>query len=210
MPLPRVLESYDPVLAGRSRVAGLAAQVVRLVPGEADKYGFVLWIDEQSHLLLRVDMVDREGNLVGAGAGSGSGQAVCPGTWLVTLAKSQLPEALALEDAYPTPQQTLNWHLTWLPDGFKVLSGQAPASQYQPAGGLHDALGRSGGSLRLRRPGRPQAGGAPATDPSGRHLAGELCQRGRRGDHSGRRGACRDRQTHRRVGAAPTRNEVVQ
>ena len=35
-----------------------------LVPKEADKYGFVLWIDEQSHLLLRVDMVDREGNLV--------------------------------------------------------------------------------------------------------------------------------------------------
>ena len=64
MPLPRVMESYDPVLAGRSRVAGLVAQVVRLVPKEADKYGFVLWIDEQSHLLLRVDMVDREGNLV--------------------------------------------------------------------------------------------------------------------------------------------------
>lgn len=64
MPLPRVLESYDPVLAGRSRVAGLVAQVVRLVPKEADKYGFVLWVDEQSHLLLRVDMVDKEGNLV--------------------------------------------------------------------------------------------------------------------------------------------------
>ncbi len=31
---------------------------------KADKYGFVLWIDEQSHLLVRVDMVDREGNLV--------------------------------------------------------------------------------------------------------------------------------------------------
>ncbi|WP_273542974.1 sigma-E factor regulatory protein RseB domain-containing protein, partial [Aeromonas veronii] len=34
------------------------------VPKEADKYGFVLWIDEQSHLLLRIDMVEREGNLV--------------------------------------------------------------------------------------------------------------------------------------------------
>ena len=52
----------------------------------------------------------------------GSGQAICAGPWLVTLARSKLPDALALEDAYPAPQQTLNWHLTWLPDGFKVLS----------------------------------------------------------------------------------------
>ncbi|MEI4990645.1 MucB/RseB C-terminal domain-containing protein [Aeromonas caviae] len=122
MPLPRVMESYDPVLAGRSRVAGLVAQVVRLVPKEADKYGFVLWIDEQSHLLLRVDMVDREGNLVEQVLGVDLDRQSAPAPWLVTLARSKLPDALALEDAYPAPQQTLNWHLTWLPDGFKVLS----------------------------------------------------------------------------------------
>ncbi|MGY3859011.1 MucB/RseB C-terminal domain-containing protein [Aeromonas intestinalis] len=122
MPLSRVLESYDPVLAGRSRVAGLVAQVVRLVPKEADKYGFVLWIDEQSHLLLRIDMVDREGNLVEQVLGVDLDRQSAPAPWLVTLAKSKLPEALTLEDAYPTPQQTLAWHLTWLPSGFKVLS----------------------------------------------------------------------------------------
>ena len=116
MPLPRVMESYDPV------VAGLVAQVVRLVPKEADKYGFVLWIDEQSHLLLRVDMVDREGNLVEQVLGVDLDRQSAPAPWLVTLARSKLPDALALEDAYPAPQQTLNWHLTWLPDGFKVLS----------------------------------------------------------------------------------------
>ncbi|MNC39408.1 Sigma-E factor regulatory protein RseB precursor [compost metagenome] len=122
MPLPRVLESYDPVLAGRSRVAGLVAQVVRLVPKEADKYGFVLWVDEQSHLLLRVDMVDKEGNLVEQVLGVDLDRQPAPAPWLVTLARSKLPDALALEDAYPAPQQTLNWHLTWLPGGFKVLS----------------------------------------------------------------------------------------
>ncbi|MGY3945097.1 MucB/RseB C-terminal domain-containing protein, partial [Aeromonas tecta] len=122
MPLPRVLESYDPVLAGRSRVAGLVAQVVRLVPKETDKYGFVLWIDEQSHLLLRVDMVDREGNLVEQVLGVDLDRQSAPAPWLVALVNSKLPEALELEDAYPAPQQTLSWHLTWLPGGFKVLS----------------------------------------------------------------------------------------
>jgi len=122
MPLSRVLQSYDPVLAGRSRVAGVVAQVVRLVPKEADKYGFMLWVDEQSHLLLRVDMVEREGNLVEQLLGVDLELQNKPAPWLVTLANSKLPPALALEDAYPAPQQQLNWQVTWLPDGFKVLS----------------------------------------------------------------------------------------
>ncbi|WP_421229769.1 MucB/RseB C-terminal domain-containing protein [Aeromonas enteropelogenes] len=122
MPLSRVMESYDAVLAGRSRVAGVVAQVVRLVPKEADKYGFVLWIDEQSNLLLRVDMVEREGNLVEQVLGVDLELQSKPAPWLVALAKRKLPEALALEDAYPAPQQVLSWQITWLPDGFKVLS----------------------------------------------------------------------------------------
>ncbi|HHQ4721999.1 TPA: MucB/RseB C-terminal domain-containing protein, partial [Aeromonas veronii] len=122
MPLAEVLESYDPVLAGRSRVAGVVAQVVRLVPKEADKYGFVLWIDEQSHLLLRIDMVEREGNLVEQVLGVELDLQSKPAPWLVKLANSKQPPALALEDAYPAPQQQLNWQITWLPDGFKVLS----------------------------------------------------------------------------------------
>ncbi|MGY3917342.1 MucB/RseB C-terminal domain-containing protein [Aeromonas australiensis] len=122
MPLAQVLESYDPVLAGRSRVAGVVAQVVRLVPKEADKYGFVLWIDEHSSLLLRVDMVEREGNLVEQVLGVDLDLHSEPAPWLVKLANSKQPAALALEDAYPAPQQKLNWQITWLPDGFKVLS----------------------------------------------------------------------------------------
>ena len=122
MPLSRVLESYDAVLAGRSRVAGVVAQVVRLVPKEADKYGFVLWIDEQSNLLLRADMVERDGNLVEQVLWVELELQRKPAPWLVELAQRKLPEALALEDAYPAPQQVLSWQITWLPDGFKVLS----------------------------------------------------------------------------------------
>ncbi|MGL4715381.1 MAG: MucB/RseB C-terminal domain-containing protein [Aeromonas sp.] len=122
MPLAQVLKSYDPVLAGRSRVAGMVAQVVRLVPKEADRYGFVLWIDEQSKLLLRIDMVEREGNLVEQVLGVDLELQRSTAPWLMALANSEQPSPLALEDAYPAPQQVLNWHISWLPDGFKVQS----------------------------------------------------------------------------------------
>ena len=111
-------------------------------------------------------MVDREGNLVEQVLGwiwTGN----LPAPWLVTLARSWLPDALALEDAYPAPQQTLNWHLTWLPmaSGCSLrigISWWAPVCRWI----ANDALRWLGGSLRLRL-GRSQAGGAPAVDSPG-------------------------------------------
>jgi sigma-E factor negative regulatory protein RseB len=73
-------------------------------------------------LLLRIDMVEREGNLVEQVLGVELDLQSKPAPWLVKLANSKQPPALALEDAYPAPQQQLNWQITWLPDGFKVLS----------------------------------------------------------------------------------------
>ncbi len=181
MPLPRVLESYDPVLAGRSRAAGLVAQVVRLVPKEADKYGFVLWIDEQSHLLVRVDMVDREGNLVEQVLGVDLDRLPAPAPWLVKLAGEagwqQAAPGTGTGRRLPGTAAAAELAPDLVAGGVQgALAGSASAGDHQPAGGLHDALRRAGGSLGLRCPGRSQAGGAPAVDPPGRHLAGELCQ----------------------------------
>ena len=64
MNVARVLESYDPVVTGRNRIAGLPVQVVRLAPKDGSKYGFVLWLEQASGLLLRLDLIDEGGNLV--------------------------------------------------------------------------------------------------------------------------------------------------
>ncbi|MDO2949488.1 MucB/RseB C-terminal domain-containing protein [Aeromonas simiae] len=121
-PLNKVLASYDVVLAGRSRVAGLVSQVVRLVPRDGDKYGFMLWLDEESHLLLRVDMVDREGTLVEQMLGVDLDFFTTPPEWLLKLARGKQPKALELNEAYQAPQQVLGWRVTWLPEGFKLKS----------------------------------------------------------------------------------------
>ncbi|ENY73740.1 MucB/RseB C-terminal domain-containing protein [Aeromonas diversa] len=122
VPLDQLIHSYDVVLAGRSRVAGQVSQVVRLVPRDGDKYGFVVWIDEESQLLLRVDMLDREGNLVEQVLGVDLDLFTAPPAWLSKLAAAPQPPALALEEAYQAPQQDLGWRITWLPDGFTLKS----------------------------------------------------------------------------------------
>lgn len=122
MNLARVLQSYEPVVAGRNRVAGLPAQVVRLAPRAHDKYGFMLWLEQESGLLLRLDMLDPEGNLVEQYMGVDLRIQPEVSRWLSELATASLPEAIAVQEAYPAPQQPPAWQPGWLPAGFNLVS----------------------------------------------------------------------------------------
>lgn len=144
--LDKVVDSYDMVMAGRSRVAGSVAQVVRLVPRDGDKYGFVLWIDEQNHLLLRADMVDHEGALVEQTLGVSLVFNKSPSAELVKLSTSKQPPALSVDEVYKAPQQALSWNITWLPDGFtlrssdrhQLISTDVPVDYMMASDGLVD------------------------------------------------------------------------
>ena len=58
------LPGYRAVLAGEGRVAGRAAQVIEVAATDAWRYGYRLWIDRDSGLPLRVDLLDEGGRAV--------------------------------------------------------------------------------------------------------------------------------------------------
>ena len=122
MNLEQVLKSYDPVVTGRNRIAGLPVQVVRLAPKDPSKYGFVLWLEQASGLLLRLDLIDEGGNLVEQFMGVDLQIMPEPSSWLLALDKVTLPRAVTTEQAYQAPQQELGWAPGWLPKGFRVMS----------------------------------------------------------------------------------------
>ncbi|MGL5949707.1 MAG: MucB/RseB C-terminal domain-containing protein [Aeromonas sp.] len=121
-PLPQVLQHYDPLLAGRSRVAGRVAQVIRLAPKSADKYGWVLWIDEQSHLLLRLDLLDNNGEVVEQLLGIDLQRYASPSEQQRALATRSTQPALKLKQHALTPPQQHPWRVRWLPEGFQLRS----------------------------------------------------------------------------------------
>jgi negative regulator of sigma E activity len=57
-----LLESYAFNIAGKDRVAGRAATLVTLAPAQNDRYGYKLWIDDQSKLLLKSVIVGPDGH----------------------------------------------------------------------------------------------------------------------------------------------------
>ena len=59
--LERIGEYYSFSVSGEDRIAGKDTWVVEIVPGDEYRYGYRLWIDKESNLLLKSDLDDKAG-----------------------------------------------------------------------------------------------------------------------------------------------------
>lgn len=118
----RMAAYYDFIPVGRARVADRLCDVLRIVARDGTRYNYIVWIDSESKLLLRADLLDRDGealeqfrvvtvNLTGQ-----------PSDAIKKLAGEKLPPLLSVPDA---DNSEFTWHPTWLPEGFKQISSSA-------------------------------------------------------------------------------------
>ncbi|OOR98571.1 sigma-E factor regulatory protein RseB [Canicola haemoglobinophilus] len=114
----KLSENYDIVPFGRNRVADRIVQTLRILPKDDFRYQYLIFIDEQNHLLLRSDMLDREGNLLDQFRVVN----LYIGDELSGL--SNYINSLVLPPLLTEPenQQKQNWKPDWLPQGFKLIS----------------------------------------------------------------------------------------
>lgn len=120
---PRVLDRYYQIsLRGREYVAGFPAQVVALEPRDAFRYSRLIWIDVETRLPLKLDVINEEGQSVE--------QVVFTSlnTKDPVLAKDLEP---AMKTAQPItqinhrvalPLKDLRWTLSRVPDGFQIIA----------------------------------------------------------------------------------------
>ncbi|WP_188005785.1 sigma-E factor regulatory protein RseB [Vibrio cholerae] len=109
---------YDFVKVGRAREAGAACQVLRVVPKDGLRYSYVVWVDEKSHLPLRADLLDRDGEVLEQYRTISFSVSERLAEIMVGLNKVQLPEVLKLPKG--SVQETF-WQVTWVPDGFQAM-----------------------------------------------------------------------------------------
>lgn len=60
----KLSSDYDFVKLGKDRVAGSFVDTIRIVPKDDFRYQYLVFVDEENGLLLRGDMLDREGKLL--------------------------------------------------------------------------------------------------------------------------------------------------
>ena len=62
--LDQFAPNYSFIIAGSNRVAGKVSRVININPKDLYRYGYRLWIDENSYLLLRSELVDSQGSVL--------------------------------------------------------------------------------------------------------------------------------------------------
>ncbi|WP_416307774.1 MucB/RseB C-terminal domain-containing protein [Neptunicella sp. SCSIO 80796] len=121
-PIPAVLfhqpleleNAYHFVLVGRSRISGRSTQQVRIVCKDKNRYGFNLWLDQETGLLLKLDMVDQQGKIVEQIQTTSINVTEKPAEIFTRIEEAKLP---AVVDVTPRNLQAHQWQLDWLPEG---------------------------------------------------------------------------------------------
>ena len=57
----RLSAAYDFISVGRTRIADRLCDVIRVVARDGTRYSFIAWLDAETKLPLRVDLLDRDG-----------------------------------------------------------------------------------------------------------------------------------------------------
>ncbi len=57
----RLSPYYDFISVGRTRIADRLCEVIRVVARDGTRYSYIVWMDTESKLPMRVDLLDRDG-----------------------------------------------------------------------------------------------------------------------------------------------------
>lgn len=110
---------YNFIAVGRARVADRPSEVVRVVARDGTRFSYIVWIDEDSKLPLRVDLLDRDGETLEQFRVIAFDVGPQVADKMRSLARLTLPPLLRLP---ATEGVSFNWRAAWLPDGFREVS----------------------------------------------------------------------------------------
>ncbi len=135
--LPEGLESlpglYEAEVEDTTRIAGRIARVIRVTSADEFRYGYRLWIDRETHMLLRSDLIAPDGEIVERLMFTRFSilESVDPARF-----EPSHPEREYVEYGEPTPNADAfnnpEWQVSDLPPGFQTV---AQRSQLLPQGG---------------------------------------------------------------------------
>lgn len=135
--------SYEVLLMGRNRIAGRMAQQIRVVSKDKTRYGYHLWLDEQTGLLLKMNMYNLNGALIEQIQVTQLSVSDDIKNYFANIQKEQLPPLVV---ASSQNRQQLDWTVSYMPVGMQVvkqnlhrlsLTGQ-PAEYMMLSDGLVD------------------------------------------------------------------------
>ncbi|WP_238085461.1 MULTISPECIES: sigma-E factor regulatory protein RseB [Pseudescherichia] len=115
----RLAAFYDFISVGRTRIADRLCEVIRVVARDGTRYSYIVWLDAETKLPMRVDLLDRDGETLEQFRVVAVTVNEQVGSNMENLAKANLPPLLSVPAG---DKIDFNWSATWLPQGFSEVS----------------------------------------------------------------------------------------
>ena len=116
-----ILKRYIPLVSGQSRISGKLVQVIKLIPKNRLGYSLVLCIDQNSGLLLQLDVVDKKGKLVKSFMSIHMDILESNPAFLRDI-MATLPEDIKTVNTVEKNKDRLTWDLKAVPSNFDILA----------------------------------------------------------------------------------------
>lgn len=116
----RLAPYYDFISVGRTRIADRLCEVIRVVARDGTRYSYIVWLDSETKLPMRVDLLDRDGETLEQFRVVAFNVSDQVSSNMQTLATTSLPPLLSVPSS---DKVNFNWLPSWLPQGFVEVAG---------------------------------------------------------------------------------------
>ncbi|WP_081297189.1 MucB/RseB C-terminal domain-containing protein [Gilliamella sp. Bif1-4] len=112
-------EVYDFIFLGKARTANRSAKLVKIIAKEQDRYSYVIWIDDETFLPIRIDLLDQNSDIINQIKVIKLDKNFDKKKQLDYINSRTYPILLSIEKQNNAFDQ---WRLAWLPKGFKEVA----------------------------------------------------------------------------------------
>lgn len=114
----KLSESYEFISVARSRISGRAAQQIRIVSKDRSRYSFNLWLDQETGLLLKLNLVSLKGQLLEQIQVTEFEVTSDIHPYLARIELAKMPPVVSLAHK---PQNDKKWQINFMPVGMKQV-----------------------------------------------------------------------------------------
>ena len=115
----QLVDVYDFILLGKTRTANRSAQLVKMIAKDKDRYSYIIWIDDENFLPLRIDLLDQNGEIISQQKVVNLDKKFDPKEIKEYIDSRNYPILLSIEKQNDILEV---WRLAWLPRGFKEIA----------------------------------------------------------------------------------------
>jgi sigma-E factor negative regulatory protein RseB len=114
----RLMLGYEFIMVGRSRISGRAAQQIRIISKDKSRFGLNVWLDQETGLLLKMNMFGQEGQLLEQIQVTDLQVTNDPDPFFEKIEPGMLPEVVSFNPSAPLKSP---WVISYLPKGMEIV-----------------------------------------------------------------------------------------